>query len=287
MQHQLAFAAAFARRSSACSLWPRCLRRRRPWTASANGHIKLGYLADARPFTVRTGRGRPRVTRVALCQQIADQLKTQLALPRPRGRLGAGHRRQPLERRAAAATPTCCARRPVPPRRAQGRVVLDSGVRRRQSCRRAQRMLPHDAARGAGVATAQTQPSGAAHPPRRLIEKTCFAVGRRHDLREAGSQARRSGSFKLNTATVSVPTTPAAAGSAGTQGRRVLRRALAGAGALDDTRAAETRDPESPVHARTARHWRWRAATKTSACSSIASLSQFYASTDSATLYGK
>lgn len=45
------------------------------------GHIKLGYLADARPFTYGSGAGAPEGYSAKLCQAIAEQVKTNLALP--------------------------------------------------------------------------------------------------------------------------------------------------------------------------------------------------------------
>jgi polar amino acid transport system substrate-binding protein len=44
------------------------------------GHIKLGYLVDARPFTYRSDSGGVEGYGAALCQHIADQVKTQLSL---------------------------------------------------------------------------------------------------------------------------------------------------------------------------------------------------------------
>ena len=44
-----------------------------------SGRIKLGYLADARPFTHGTGSGAPEGYSARLCQAIAEQAKTQLA----------------------------------------------------------------------------------------------------------------------------------------------------------------------------------------------------------------
>jgi polar amino acid transport system substrate-binding protein len=43
------------------------------------GHIKLGYFADARPFTSRGDAGAPEGYSAALCQVIAEQVKTELA----------------------------------------------------------------------------------------------------------------------------------------------------------------------------------------------------------------
>ncbi|HZF26478.1 MAG TPA: putrescine-ornithine antiporter [Steroidobacteraceae bacterium] len=45
------------------------------------GHIKLGYLADGAPFTKRSDSGAVDGFGAALCQVIAEQVKTQLALP--------------------------------------------------------------------------------------------------------------------------------------------------------------------------------------------------------------
>jgi polar amino acid transport system substrate-binding protein len=45
------------------------------------GQIRLGYLADARPFTFLNESGAPDGYAATLCQQLAGQLKTQLALP--------------------------------------------------------------------------------------------------------------------------------------------------------------------------------------------------------------
>jgi polar amino acid transport system substrate-binding protein len=44
------------------------------------GTIKLGYLVDARPFTFRNDAGAAEGYGVALCQQVANRVKTQLAL---------------------------------------------------------------------------------------------------------------------------------------------------------------------------------------------------------------
>ena len=46
-----------------------------------SGSIKLGYLADARPFSYRNEAGAAEGYAVALCQQVADQVKKGLALP--------------------------------------------------------------------------------------------------------------------------------------------------------------------------------------------------------------
>jgi len=45
------------------------------------GSIKFGYLTDARPFSLRNESGAAEGYGVALCQQIADQAKKELALP--------------------------------------------------------------------------------------------------------------------------------------------------------------------------------------------------------------
>lgn len=45
------------------------------------GSIKLGYLADARPFSFRGESGAAEGYAVALCQQVADQARKSLALP--------------------------------------------------------------------------------------------------------------------------------------------------------------------------------------------------------------
>ena len=45
------------------------------------GTIKLGYLTDARPFSFRNESGAAEGYAVALCQQVADQAKKELALP--------------------------------------------------------------------------------------------------------------------------------------------------------------------------------------------------------------
>ena len=45
------------------------------------GRIRFGYLADARPFSFRNDAGAPDGYAVALCQRIADALKTQLSRP--------------------------------------------------------------------------------------------------------------------------------------------------------------------------------------------------------------
>ena len=45
------------------------------------GHIKLGYLPDARPFTFKNDAGAADGYGVGLCQEIVGRLKAQLALP--------------------------------------------------------------------------------------------------------------------------------------------------------------------------------------------------------------
>jgi polar amino acid transport system substrate-binding protein len=46
-----------------------------------SGSIKLGYLADARPFSYRNEAGAAEGYAVAICQQVADQVKKGLQLP--------------------------------------------------------------------------------------------------------------------------------------------------------------------------------------------------------------
>jgi putrescine:ornithine antiporter len=45
------------------------------------GHIRFGFLKDAPPFSVATGTGAPDGYSVALCKKIAEDIKTDLALP--------------------------------------------------------------------------------------------------------------------------------------------------------------------------------------------------------------
>lgn len=45
------------------------------------GHIRLGYLTDARPFSFGNGTGSPDGYGIALCQQVAERVKVQLKLP--------------------------------------------------------------------------------------------------------------------------------------------------------------------------------------------------------------
>jgi len=45
------------------------------------GGIKLGYLTDARPFSTRNEAGAAEGYAIALCQEVADQVKKGLALP--------------------------------------------------------------------------------------------------------------------------------------------------------------------------------------------------------------
>jgi polar amino acid transport system substrate-binding protein len=45
------------------------------------GHIKLGYLADARPFTSRSEAGSVEGYGADLCNQVVEQVKTKLSLP--------------------------------------------------------------------------------------------------------------------------------------------------------------------------------------------------------------
>jgi polar amino acid transport system substrate-binding protein len=44
------------------------------------GHIKLGYQADARPFSSSSASGNPEGFSIALCQQVAEHVKAQLGL---------------------------------------------------------------------------------------------------------------------------------------------------------------------------------------------------------------
>lgn len=46
-----------------------------------SGSIKLGYLADARPFTFKNDAGAADGYSVALCERVADQVKTELDQP--------------------------------------------------------------------------------------------------------------------------------------------------------------------------------------------------------------
>jgi len=46
-----------------------------------SGHIRFGFLKDAPPFSVATGTGAPDGYAVALCKQIAEEIKQDLALP--------------------------------------------------------------------------------------------------------------------------------------------------------------------------------------------------------------
>jgi polar amino acid transport system substrate-binding protein len=45
------------------------------------GHIKLGYLVDAKPFSSGAEGSKPDGFSIELCQQIADRVKAQLSLP--------------------------------------------------------------------------------------------------------------------------------------------------------------------------------------------------------------
>lgn len=45
------------------------------------GSIRLGYMADARPFSFRNDAGAAEGYAIALCQEVADQVKKGLALP--------------------------------------------------------------------------------------------------------------------------------------------------------------------------------------------------------------
>ena len=69
-----------------CSLlrWQRCAAgaARRHAGPGAAGKLTLGYRADARPFSYRDEAGKPAGYSVALCQKIAEQVKTELGLPR-------------------------------------------------------------------------------------------------------------------------------------------------------------------------------------------------------------
>jgi polar amino acid transport system substrate-binding protein len=47
----------------------------------ANGAVRLGYVAQAEPFSYANPAGKPDGYAVALCQRIADRLKTELKLP--------------------------------------------------------------------------------------------------------------------------------------------------------------------------------------------------------------
>ena len=45
-----------------------------------SGHIKLGYVADARPFTYKAASGAVEGYGASLCQRIAEQAKSELGL---------------------------------------------------------------------------------------------------------------------------------------------------------------------------------------------------------------
>lgn len=50
----------------------------------ASGTLRLGYVAEAQPFSYRDEAGKPAGYAVALCQRIADALKAELSLPQLR-----------------------------------------------------------------------------------------------------------------------------------------------------------------------------------------------------------
>jgi polar amino acid transport system substrate-binding protein len=45
------------------------------------GHVRFGYLDEARPFSFRSGDGPPDGYAIEICKQVANQLKQDLALP--------------------------------------------------------------------------------------------------------------------------------------------------------------------------------------------------------------
>jgi polar amino acid transport system substrate-binding protein len=46
-----------------------------------SGHIKLGYLADARPFSSGSEGSKPEGFSIALCEKVVERVKAQLSLP--------------------------------------------------------------------------------------------------------------------------------------------------------------------------------------------------------------
>ncbi len=64
--------------------------------AKERGTIRLGYRPDAAPLSFRDAAGKPAGYSVAVCQKIADGREGRARSSRPRGGVGAGHRRRPV-----------------------------------------------------------------------------------------------------------------------------------------------------------------------------------------------
>ena len=162
------------------------------------GRIRFGYLADARPFSYRSDAGDAEGYAVALCQRIAEQVKTQLALPDLTVDWVPVTVEDRLREVQQGNIDLLCAPTSADARPAAGSLVLDSGLRRAAIARWCAPM-PRGAARRArrersthatGVARlARGQGAGKDHV-RRLSGTTTETLARRAASRAFQIDAR-------------------------------------------------------------------------------------------------
>ena len=160
------------------------------------GHIRLGYLTDARPFSFQAPAARPRATPSQLCKAIAETLKTRARAAGARRRLGAGRRRRPLRRAVKQGTiDLLCAPTSetlAAASRSSFSIPIFAGGNRRGGARRraaaaARRRWRTSASRPARLARHAGRDGARGHDVRRRPGTT-----RRAWLNERGQDARRS-----------------------------------------------------------------------------------------------
>ena len=167
---------------------------------------RIGYRADARPFSYHRRGGKPAGFSVALCQKVADAVKAELKLPGAGGGLRAGHGRRTASTRCSRARSTCCA---APTRRRWSAAPSSTSRSRSSQPAPARWCAPMPPARLrdalAGPSRTRRSRSGAARPGM-LTEKRGVRGGRRHDDREVAAR-RAEGAAHRRHGGAGAPTT--------------------------------------------------------------------------------
>ena len=232
-----------------------------------SGSIKLGYLADARPFSFRNEAGAAEGYAVALCQQVADQVKKGLALPSlrvewvpvtPDDRLSDVQQGN-VDLLCAPTSATLARRQDV-----SFSIPIFAGGNRA--------VLRADAPTALLEALGESKGPRAVwrgQPAAKVLKGTSFAV-------VAGTTSETWLKSRRAALQVDARIVPVADYRSGLQQVRDGKadvffgeRSLV-LGALSDKEREESRHPGSPVHERAGAHSRWHAATRTSGSSSIA-----------------
>ena len=80
--------------------------------AKDTGELRLGYRADAQPFSFTNAEGRAAGYSVELCRAVGREVAAELSLPDLQDGGGAPHARPIASMRSRPARPTSCARPP-------------------------------------------------------------------------------------------------------------------------------------------------------------------------------